>query len=137
MKVEKNEIMTVLQVLVNFDFDRVRKCMEAIGATWNLPKEINSERTNWQPEQMVDRIPTDIEMHSVAHNLLFDAIQKELASITAKGFEARFDWTDEKHTKYDLSLFFIPEDVTISATMTGITQIEKPEETKENENDKK
>ena len=137
MKVNNNEIMTVLQVIINFDFNKVRKCMEALGATWKLPKELNSERTNWQPEQMTDRMPTDIEMHSVAYNLLFKAIQEELASITTKGFEARFEWMDEKHTKYDLSLNFVPEDVTISATITGITPIEKPEETKENENDKK
>jgi len=137
MKIDKNELMALLQVIVNFDFNRVRKCMEALGITWELPIEINSERSDWPKEQMTRRVPTDIEMHNLAHKILFKAMYDELASVNVNGIEARFDWTDEKRTKFEIGLFFIPEDITISATKTGITPIEKPEEAKENENDKK
>ena len=137
MKIDRNEIMTILQVLVNFDFNRVRKCMEALGMTWKLPKEVYSDRSDWQESQMTNRIPTDIEMHNLANKLLFKAINEELEVVNVNGMEARFEWRDEKATKYELGLFFIPEDVTITANKTGITTIEKPQDLTENENDKK
>ncbi len=136
MKIGQNEIMAVLQVILNFDFHRVRRCMEALGMTWKLPKAINTERTDWQADQLVDRMPTDIEMHNTASRLLFRVMEEDLISASDNGFEARFEWTDEKATKFDLMLNFVPEDITISTTKTGITPIEKPEQLT-NENDKK
>lgn len=132
MKIGINEIMTVNDILVEFDFEKVGKIMEAVKWNWELPKLLNDDPGESPSKDiMTMRSPTGIEMRRAVRELLVSAITNEKNEDDG-GFEVVFKWVDEKKTKYSVTLNFVPEDMTITTERSAEETKVKP-----NENDKK
>ena len=132
MKIGINEIMTVNDILVEFDFEKVGKIMEAVKWNWELPKLLNDDPGESPSKDiMTMRSPTGIEMRRAVRELLVSAITNEKNEDDG-GFEVVFKWVDEKKTKYSVTLNFVPEDMTITTERSAEETKAKP-----NENDKK
>lgn len=132
MKIGINEIMTVNDILVEFDFEKVGKIMEAVKWNWELPKLLNDDPGESPSKDiMTMRSPTGIEMRRAVRELIVSAITNEKNEDDG-GFEVVFKWVDEKKTKYSVTLNFVPEDMTITTERSAEETKVKP-----NENDKK
>lgn len=132
MKIGINEIMTVNDILVEFDFEKVGKIMEAVKWNWELPKLLNDDPGESPSKDiMTMRSPTGIEMRRAVRELIVSAITNEKNEDDG-GFEVVFKWVDEKKTKYSVTLNFVPEDMTITTERSTEETKVKP-----NENDKK
>lgn len=132
MNIGTNEIMTINDILVNFDFEKVGKIMETVGWKWELPKLLNDDPGDSPPKDtMTMRAPTGIEMRRTVRELIASAMADE-TNTDAGGFEVVFKWTDKEKKRFSVTLNFVPEDMTITTNCTEETQ--KP---KQDENDQK
>ena len=132
MNIGTNEIMTINDILVNFDFEKVGKIMETVGWKWELPKLLNDDPGESPPKDtMTMRAPTGIEMRRTVRELIASAMTDE-TDTDAGGFEVVFKWTDKEKKRFSVTLNFVPEDMTITTNCTEETP--KP---KQDENDQK
>ena len=126
MKIGINEVMTINEIMREFDFEKVSQIMEAIKWKWELPKLLNDDPGDNPPaDQMTHRAPTAIEMRRAVNMLLLEAFMKE-TNTSDGGFEVLFSWVDDKKKKFTVTLNFVPEDITITTNRSE----------EKNENDK-
>ena len=118
MNIGTNEIMTINDILVNFDFEKVGKIMETVGWKWELPKLLNDDPGDSPPKDtMTMRAPTGIEMRRTVRELIASAMTDE-TDTDAGGFEVVFKWTDKEKKRFSVTLNFVPEDMTITTNCT-------------------
>ena len=114
MDITTNSALAICEILVDFDFARVKKTMEAVNWKWELPKILNDDPgDNPGPDIMTERTPTEIEMKRKVFHLLVETINSEEGKYDG-GFETQFKWKDESKTSFSVSLQFIPEDIKIT-----------------------
>jgi len=114
MEIQFNQVMSMCEVLMDFDFSRVTKTMEATNWKWELPKLLNDEPgDDPPPDMMTNRVPTEIEMKRQVFQLMMKAFAEENTQY-AGGFEAKFEWDNKEKTSYTISVQFISEDIKIT-----------------------
>lgn len=115
MEIGVNQIMSISEILVDFDFNKVAKTMEATNWKWELPKILNDDPGENPPnDMMTKRAPTEVEMRRTVFRLLMEAITKE-ESCYEGGFEVKFSWDNPEKTSFSIALQFVAEDIEISS----------------------
>lgn len=84
---DQEDVIDVLNnVFDNFDFERVKRTMDALDWTWDWVGEENAAQTR--------RVPTIDEIKEFAANLMWECANEDIDCISSGGFRVEKDFSD-------------------------------------------